>query len=150
MKKPYQCLTDPSTMLNIGLETKRNTHHKILRVSGHQQLNLFAIDAYGTKQQHKPIFFSIFPFIFSVTKKIFFPYKFFHSSRFFCVHFSSMGVRQEQIMAKQMLLQNYKSSFKIHHFSCFISMQHLSKALFTKDIFNTVAWQNAKDDAFDS
>lgn len=52
-KKAYQCLTDLSTIFNIGLETNKNTHHKILRVSGHQQLNLFVIGAYGTKQKHK-------------------------------------------------------------------------------------------------
>lgn len=33
--------------------TIRDKHHKILGVSGHQQLNLFVIGAYGTKEKHK-------------------------------------------------------------------------------------------------
>lgn len=35
----YQCLTDFTTMLNIGLRTNRKTHRIVLRVSGHQRLN---------------------------------------------------------------------------------------------------------------
>lgn len=69
VQKSLSMFTDLSTIFNKGLKTNRNAHHMTLGVSGHQQLNLFVIGAYGTKQKHKSCLFSSCLLLFSLTKK---------------------------------------------------------------------------------